>query len=118
MIVIADGTKLVAHLGQFPLPIEVVSFGLSATRIAVGRAIAHAGATGELRLRRAANGQPFVTDSGHYILDAHLNRIDAPEALATALAGVPGVVEHGLFIGLATGAILATQNGLVEIGQV
>lgn len=118
MIVIADGTKLVAYLGQFPLPIEVVSFGLGATRIAVERAIASAGAGGELRLRTAANGQPFVTDSGHYILDAHLKGIDAPEALAIAIAGVPGVVEHGLFIGLATGAILATQNGLVEIGQI
>lgn len=117
MIVIADGTKLVTHLGQFPLPVEVVLFGLGATRIAVERAITKAGASGELRLRIEANGQPFVTDSGHVILDAHLNRIDDPKTLADALAGVPGVVEHGLFIGIATGAILATENGLVEIGQ-
>jgi ribose 5-phosphate isomerase A len=117
MIVIADGTKHVEHLGRFPLPIEVVTFGLGATRLAVARAIDAAGSSGELRLRRAASGEPFVTDSGHYILDAHLNRIDAPEALAIALAAVPGVVEHGLFIGLATGAILATDKGLVEIGS-
>jgi ribose 5-phosphate isomerase A len=118
LIVIADGTKRVDRLGRFPLPIEVVSFGLGATRLAVARAIEAAGASGELRLRTAANGEPFVTDSGHRILDAQLNRIDAPEALALALAAVPGVVEHGLFIGLATGAILATDNGLVEIGKI
>ncbi|HSP23786.1 MAG TPA: ribose-5-phosphate isomerase RpiA [Saliniramus sp.] len=118
MIVIADGTKRVDRLGRFPLPIEVVSFGLGATRLAVSRAVKAAGASGELHLRAAASGEPFVTDSGHYILDAHLHRIDAPEALANALAAVPGVVEHGLFIGLATGAILATDHGLVEIGNI
>lgn len=117
MIVIADGTKRVDCLGKFPLPIEVVAFGLGATRLAVARAIEAAGASGELRLRTAAGGEPFITDSGHHILDAHLNRIDAPEALAATLAAVPGVVEHGLFIGLATGAILATDNGLVELGS-
>ncbi len=118
MIVIADGSKRVSHIGRFPLPIEVVPFGLGATRVAVARAIEVAGAKGELRLRSAANGEPFLTDGGHYILDAALNRINAPEALATSLAAVPGVVEHGLFIGLATGAILATDKGLVEIGVV
>jgi ribose 5-phosphate isomerase A len=118
MIVIADGSKRVETLGRFPLPIEVVPFGLAATRIAVERGLRQAGAEGKLRLRTAANGQPFVTDGGHYILDAALGRIEAPERVAAALAAIPGVVEHGLFIGLASGAILATEAGLVELGQV
>jgi ribose 5-phosphate isomerase A len=118
MIVIADGSKRVARLGRFPLPIEVVPFGLGATRRAVAAAVRQAGCEGELRLRAGATGEPFLTDGGHYILDARLERIDAPEQLAGALAVIPGVVEHGLFIGLASGAIIATESGLVELGQV
>jgi ribose 5-phosphate isomerase A len=118
MIVIADGSKRVARLGRFPLPIEVVPFGLGATRRAVAAAVREAGCEAELRLRAGATGEPFVTDGGHYILDARLERIDAPEQLAGALAVIPGVVEHGLFIGLASGAIIATESGLVELGQV
>lgn len=118
MIVIADGSKRVATLGRFPLPIEVVPFGLEATRRAVARAIAVAGAAGELRLRNATDNSPYLTDGGHFILDAHLHRIHAPDALSAALATVPGVVEHGLFLGLATGAVLATEDGLVTLGDV
>jgi ribose 5-phosphate isomerase A len=118
MIVIADGSKWVMRLGRFPLPIEVVPFGLRTTERAVQAAVRSAGLEGDLRLRRAGNGEPFVTDGGHYILDAHLGHIDHPRALAAALAAVPGVVEHGLFLGLATGAILATETGLVELGKV
>lgn len=116
MVVIADGSKSVDRLGRFPLPIEVVPFGIEATRRAIARAVDRTGGHGDLCLRSAANGGPFATDGGHYILDAHLGAIDAPEALAAALATIPGVVEHGLFLGLATGAILATDAGLVEIG--
>jgi ribose 5-phosphate isomerase A len=118
MIVIADGSKRVATLGRFPLPVEVVPFGLEATRRAVAEVLAAQGLPGDLRLRTAANGTPFATDGGHLILDAHLSRIEAPEALAGALVAVPGVVEHGLFLGLATGAILASGEGLVELGEV
>jgi ribose 5-phosphate isomerase A len=75
------------------------------------------GAAGELRLRRAADGAPYVTDGGHFIFDAHLGRIDKPNVLASTLNNIPGVVEHGLFLGLATGAILASGDGLVELGQ-
>lgn len=118
MVVIADGSKRVERLGRFPLPIEVVPYGLEATRRAVAAAIGRAGCGGPLSLRTAANGGPFVTDGGHVLLDADLGRIDEPEELASALAAVPGVVEHGLFLGLASGAILATEKGLVELGEI
>jgi ribose 5-phosphate isomerase A len=118
MIVIADGSKHVPRLGRFPLPIEVVPFGLEATRRAILKVLSQVGAAGDVRLRMAPNGSPLLTDGGHHILDAHLQRIDRPEALAAALNAVPGVVEHGLFLGLATGAVLATERGLVELGEV
>jgi ribose 5-phosphate isomerase A len=115
-VVIADETKLVDTLGRFPLPIEVVPFGLGATRRAVAAAIRGAGAEGALALRETA-GAAFVTDSGNVILDARLGRIADPEALARRLDGVPGVVEHGLFIGMAEAAIVATASGLRLIGR-
>jgi ribose 5-phosphate isomerase A len=118
MIVIADGSKRVRRLGQFPLPIEVVPFGLEATRRAVQKAIERGGCRGDMRLRTDPSGEPFRTDGGHYILDAHLGHIDDPDALASVLSATPGVVEHGLFLGLATGAILATEAGLEELGQI
>lgn len=118
VIVIADGSKRVTRLGRFPLPIEVMPFGLAASRRAIDGALRTTGHQGELSLRSTANDGPFVTDGGHWILDAHLSRIDEPGALAGALAAIPGVVEHGLFLGLATGAILATDAGLVELGQI
>lgn len=116
MVVIADDSKLVTQLGRFPLPIEIVPFGLEVTRRAVMAAIASVGAAGELVLRRKADGTVLVTDGGHYILDAHLGAIAQPEALAAALARIPGVVEHGLFLGLATAAILASATGLTIVG--
>lgn len=118
MIVIADDGKLVERLGRFPLPIEVVPFGLEATRRAVAEAVGAAGAAGELILRRDAAGAPVVTDGGHLLLDAHLGTIARPELLAQALNAVPGVVEHGLFIGLASGAILAGPGGLKLLGAI
>lgn len=118
MIVIADDSKLVDKLGRFPLPIEVVPFGLESTRRGVAAAVTASGARGELVLRLKADGTTLVTDNGNYILDAHLGVIERPEALATALNAVPGVVEHGLFLGLCTGAILAGSEGLHLMGAV
>jgi len=112
MIVIADESKWVALLGRFPLPVEVVPFGLAATRRAVENAAAAAGAPGPIRLRRARDGHAFVTEAGHLILDAALTRIIEPQVLADRLVGIPGVVEHGLFIGLAKTAILAGADGV------
>jgi ribose 5-phosphate isomerase A len=111
MIVIADESKSVPVLGAFPLPVEVVPFGLAATRRAIERAAAAAGCPGPCRLRQA-DGHPFVTDGGHFILDAALERITQPVALAARLGLIPGVVEHGLFIGLASAAILAGAQGV------
>jgi ribose 5-phosphate isomerase A len=105
MIVIADQSKMVAALGHFPLPIEVAPFGLAATLLAIGRAIA--ARPDRLSLRKARDGHVFVTDGGHWIVDATLDRIDDPQAMAHALANIPGVMEHGLFIGLAKTAIVA-----------
>ena len=112
MVVIADESKWVATLGRFPLPIEVVPFGLTATRRAVEAAAAAAQCPGPALLRKTKDGLPFVSDCGHWILDAALGRIDDPSALADRLARIAGVVEHGLFIGLAQTAILASADGV------
>ena len=114
MVVVADESKLVTVLGAFPLAVEVVPFGLEATRRAIVRAAAGIGLAGEIRLRRAGAG-PFVTDGGHYILDASFGRIPDPDALARALDAIPGVVGHGLFLGLATVAFVAFPDRVDRI---
>ena len=117
MVVIADESKWVATLGRFPLPIEVEPFGLGATRRAVELACAEAGAPGPAVLRRGKDGHAFVTDGGHWLLDAALQRIADPKALAERLSPIAGVVEHGLFIGLAQTAILAGDTGVRVVGR-
>jgi ribose 5-phosphate isomerase A len=112
MIVIADDSKWVAALGRFPLPIEVVPFGLAATQRAVAVACAAAGSPGPAQLRRGKDGHAFVTDGGHWILDASLGRISNPRELADRLAAIAGVVEHGLFISLAQTAVLVGAQGV------
>jgi ribose 5-phosphate isomerase A len=111
MTVVVDAAKQVQVLGAFPLPIEIVPFGLAATRRAIERAAAGLGLSGPITLR-SVEDRPYLTDSGHLIFDAAFGRIENPEALADALAGIPGVVEHGLFIGLASAAIVAHPNGI------
>lgn len=110
MIVIADETKVVDTLGAFALPIEVNAFGLTSTRIAVERAASKLGLSGEIRLRNSGE-DVFTTDGGHHILDASFGRIPDAEALANQLNLIPGVVEHGLFINLASFAIIASEAG-------
>jgi ribose 5-phosphate isomerase A len=112
MVVIADRSKLVDRLGRFPLPVEIAPFGATATHRAVEAATAAAGSPGPAVLRKAANGHAFVTDGGHWLLDAQLQHIADPPALAARLAAVPGVMEHGLFIGLASAAIVAGPDGV------
>jgi len=112
MIVIADACKRVGRLGNFPLPVEAVRFGLGATRNLVGALAADAGCSGEIKLRLGQDGQPFITDSGNVVLDCAFGRIDNPEALDEALKRVPGVVENGLFLGIADAAIIAGPDGV------
>jgi ribose 5-phosphate isomerase A len=112
MIVIADESKWVAALGRFPLPIEVIPFGLAATQRAIVLAFAECSVSGQMAVRKARDGHVFVTDGGHWIVDAHLGRIEDAPRLAGLLGAIPGVVEHGLFIGLASTAILAGAQGI------
>jgi ribose 5-phosphate isomerase A len=112
MIVIADASKRVEMLGSHPLPVEVVRFGLTATRNMVIALASDAGCEGEITLRQGADGKPFVTDSGNYILDCAFGRIEEPEDLDDALKMVPGVVENGLFLGIADLAIVAGPDGI------
>ena len=111
MVVVADAGKVVLVLGGFPLPIEVVPFGLAVTRLAIEDAASRLGLSGELRLRSAGDA-PFVTDGGHLLLDASFGLIPDPDALAAALQTIPGVVEHGLFIGLASAAVIGRPDGV------
>jgi ribose 5-phosphate isomerase A len=115
MIVIADSSKLVTKLGAFPLPIEVVRFGVEATRNMISALAAEAGCEATLTLRAGRDGQPFVTDGGNYIFDAALGEIPDPEALDALLKLIPGVVENGLFLGIAWKAIVASASGVTEI---
>jgi ribose 5-phosphate isomerase A len=112
MIVIADESKWVQVLGRFSLPIEIVPFGCSSTRRAVENAAAASQCPGPALLRRTKDGHPFVTDGGHWILDAALENIPDPPALALRLSQIPGVVEHGLFVGLVKAAIIANSAGV------
>lgn len=111
MIVIADDSKLVDTLGRFPLPVEVNRFGMVATRNAIEAAAAKLGLAGPVTLRMTA-GEPFVTDGGHFIFDASFGRIPDTRALSEALNAIPGVVEHGIFLGLATLAVVAGADGV------
>lgn len=114
MIVIADKSKLVDTLGAFPLPIEVNRFGLKATELAIARGSAALGLEGPLTLRMT-DGEAFVTDGGHYIIDASFGRIRDTRALSNALHAIPGVVEHGLFLGLADLAVIANGDGVITV---
>jgi len=110
MIVIADESKVVETLGAFALPIEVNPFGQAATRIAIDKLASRLGLTGDLDLRKSGDGV-YMTDGGHHIFDASFGRIPDAEALSTGLNSIPGVVEHGLFINMASLAIIAGPAG-------
>ena len=116
MIVIADAGKRVKTLGAFPLPVEIDRFGARATRLHVEAAARELGLQGEITPREKV-GAPFITDGGHLILDCAFGAIPEPEALASRLNAIPGVVEHGLFIGLATTILCAGENGVDVLGK-
>jgi ribose 5-phosphate isomerase A len=115
MVVIADESKMSETLGSHPLPVEVVRFGLRATTRLIEALAAEAGCEGEVRLRPGQGDLPFITDQGNLIVDCAFHTIPEPEVLAFALKRVPGVVEHGLFLGLADVAIVAGRGGVQVI---
>lgn len=108
-VVIADAGKRVERLGAFPLPVEITPFGWTGTAARVRDVFARFGVL-EAPVLRTRDGAPFVTDGGHYILDTACGVIDDPVGLAHALKGVTGVVDHGLFIGLASTALIAVGD--------
>ncbi|WP_409361854.1 ribose-5-phosphate isomerase RpiA [Bartonella heixiaziensis] len=114
MLVIADETKIVKTLGAFALPIEVNPFGMNATYRAIEKAAEDLGLSGEITLRMNGDN-PFETDGGHFILDASLGRILQPKLLSEALLAIPGVIEHGLFLGLASRAVVAMADGQIKV---
>lgn len=111
MVVVADSTKIVTALGNFPLPVEIIDFA----RAVVEKKIAALGAT--IKLRSTSDGKPFVTDEGHHILDCSFGSINDPPTLARELSDIPGVVEHGLFIGLAKLALVGRGNSVEEVAR-
>jgi ribose 5-phosphate isomerase A len=112
MIVIADDSKLVSTLGKYPLPVEVIPFGQVTTTRRIAAVAAGLGKASLLPKLRAKDGAPFITDSGNVIYDCAFEKIPDPRLLALALSSIPGVVEHGLFIGIAKRAILAAPDGV------
>jgi ribose 5-phosphate isomerase A len=111
MIVIADGSKRVPALGAFPLPVEIVTFAPQTTMRRIAEAAARAGCRGNLTHLRGGE-HPFRTDQGNYIADVACEFIPNPDELARALCAIPGVVEHGLFIGLCQTLILGHGTGV------
>jgi len=109
MVVVADSSKQVPMLGKFPLPVEVIGFA----QPLVKKRIEALGAL--VSLRHDAQGRLYVTDEDHHILDCRFGKIPDPAALARELDSMPGVVEHGLFIGLATVALIARGGEVVEL---
>lgn len=114
MVVIADESKRVAQLGAFPLPVEIVPFGWTITRKQVLELLAVSDVAGREVVPRSGSGGLIVTDEGNHILDLHLGRIGDPKALAPALTAIPGVVEHGLFIGMASTVVVGKADGTTE----
>jgi ribose 5-phosphate isomerase A len=109
MVVVADSGKVVSVLGKFPLPVEVISFA----RAVVEKKIAALGASPKLRTK--PDGSTYLTDNGNQILDCGFGKIVDPPALARTLSDIPGVVEHGLFVGLASLAIVGRGSAVDEM---
>jgi len=109
LVIIADSSKQVPALGKFALPVEVIKF---AQAVVAGK-IEKLGAT--VSLRRGPDGDPFLTDEDNHILDCHFGQIAHPDRLARELSEMPGIVEHGLFIGMASIVLVAKDNQIVEL---
>ena len=109
LVIVVDETKLVEKLGTFPLPVEVVPFGVEFTR----RRIEKLGCKTSIRMRNEKDY--YQTDNGNYIIDCEFGRIEDPEELNQALNMIPGVVENGLFIKLAARVLAGRKNGEIDI---
>jgi ribose 5-phosphate isomerase A len=110
-IVIADSSKLVSHLGRFPLPVEVIKMALPI----VSRKLEALGLNPKLRHR--PDGSPYITDESNYIVDCSCGEIINPAKTAAEIRGIAGVVEHGLFLGMASLALIAGDKGVTKIGK-
>jgi ribose 5-phosphate isomerase A len=108
-IIVVDETKRVPVLGKFPLPVEVIKFA----RMLVQKKIEALGA--KVELRQSTDGKPYLTDENNYILDCHFGKIPNADALARQLSDMPGVVEHGLFIGMASVVLVANGSEVIEL---
>jgi ribose 5-phosphate isomerase A len=117
LVIITDSSKEVVRLGKFKLPIEVDRFGLAATRGHIEAAAAKFGCPGPVVLRKTAEGADFLTDGGHLILDGDFKALPDPDGFATALNAIPGMIEHGLFIGMASAIIIADPAGIRVLGD-
>jgi ribose 5-phosphate isomerase A len=109
LVIVADATKRVPVLGKFPLPVEVIKFA----QALVVKKIEALGA--QVALRRDANGKPYLTDEHNHILDCRFGQIPDADVLARQLSDMPGVVEHGLFIGMASVVLVAEGGDVVEL---
>jgi ribose 5-phosphate isomerase A len=109
MVVVADSGKVVPVLGKFPLPVEIISFA----RTVIEKKIVALG--GSPKLRCKSDGSPYLTDNSNQILDCSFGKIADPAELARELTGIPGIVEHGLFIGLATVALVGRGDRVEEL---
>lgn len=108
-VVIADSSKQVATLGTFPLPVEAIPF---AEKL-IAKRITEMGAS--VTIRKGSLGEPFRTDEGHHILDCRFGRIADPAALARTLCQIPGIVEHGLFVGMADVVLIGKGSEVIEL---
>lgn len=118
MIVIADSSKRVDHLGAFPLPVEVIKFGWRTTKALVEETLHSLDVMGQKVTLRMNGSQPFVTDEGNHILDLHLTRIGNPRQLSLVLNQIPGIVENGLFIDICDVVVTGHSDGRVEVQDI
>ena len=114
MVAIVDESKRVQRLGRFPLPVEIIPFSWRSTERQLQNLFKKAGYDDVRVDVRGSREKPLITDSGHYLLDCHLQEIADPEFLADHLNQIPGVVEHGLFLGIATDAAIGKPDGSAE----
>ena len=115
MVVIADVSKGVGELGAFPLPVEVVPFGMNATQRLIARALENQDVAMREIVPRLNGNRPFETDGGNFILDLHLGRIGHPDDLCATLNQLPGVVENGLFINICNEVVVGHEDGRTEL---